>query len=496
MTERQGVLTGIEGDRLARLFDALPAIVAVLRGSEHLFEYTNDHYMQLVGRDRPMIGLPVLEALPEIKDQGFIELLDGVYATGEPFYGNEVPAMIDRHGDGAMEQVYVNFVYLPTRNAAGEVEGILVHGVEVTEQVCSRQHVEELARELGVQRASLETVIERMPVGVVLCDESGKLTTGNTVWRDFYGVPLDGLNDMSTWKVFEGTRADGSVYAPEEYPLARSILHGEVVLGEPIDFRSANTGEVRSTEVSSAPIRDDSGNIVSGVAVFADVTDRVALHREIARRRATQEAQTRVERVLDAAGDGIWVLDVQGRTVLLNPAAQRMTGFEPEDIIGKVSHFVIHHSHADGSEYPIEECPIYRSVFHAEPCEIDNEVFWRKDGTSFPVAYRSTPIYQNDRQIGAVQVFRDLTEQRKADAERRRIREAKLARHKAFEINDTVVQRLAVADMAMGMGRHKEAAEAVSEALAVSKRIINDWANEGDTDLTRSAPAEPKGGRA
>lgn len=495
MTERQGVLAGIEGDRLATLFDELPAIVAVLRGRQYVFQYANDNYMNLVGRDRQVLGRPLLEAVPEVEGQGFIELLNGVYDTGEPFYGNEERALIDRHGDGTLDEVYVNFVFLPTRNAAGQTDGILVHGSEVTEQVRARQQVEELARELDVQRASLETVIERMPVGVVLCDPSGKLTAGNTIWRDFYGVPLDSLNDMSTWNVFEGTRADGSVYAPEEYPLARSILLGEVVLGEPIDFRSANTGAVRSTEVSSAPIRDDSGDIVSGVAVFADVTDRVALQHELASRRATQEAQTRVERVLDAAGDGIWVLDEQGRTVLLNPAAQRMTGFVPEDIIGKVSHFVIHHSHADGSEYPIEECPIYRSVFHAEPCEVDHEVFWRKDGTSFPVAYRSTPIYQDDRPIGAVQVFRDLTEQRKADAERRRIREAKLARHKAFEINDTVVQRLAVADMAMGMGRHEEAAEAVREALAVSKRIINDWANEGDADLTRSVPADPMGGR-
>ncbi|MCW2923285.1 MAG: hypothetical protein JWM98_689 [Thermoleophilia bacterium] len=494
MTEHQRVLAGIEGDRLARLFDALPAFVAVLRGTDHVFEYVNDDYLRLVGGDRRVLGQPVLEALPEIRDQGFVELLDAVYATGEPFHGDELPLMLDRRGDGVLEEVHVNFVYLPTTNAEGEIDGVLAHGVEVSEQVRSRRTVEELARELEVQRASLATVIERMPVGVVLCDANGNITSGNTIWRDFYGVPIDGLDDVGTWTVFEGVRPDGSVYAPDEYPLARSILRGEVVLGEPIEFRSAQTGEVRSTEVSSAPIRGEQDDIVSGVAVFVDVTERIALQHELAGRRATQDAQTRVEQVLDVAGDGIWVLDEQGRTVLMNPAAQRMTGFEPEDVIGKVSHWLLHHSHADGSEYPIEECPIYRSVFHAESCEVDDEVFWRKDGSSFPVAYRSTPIHQEGRLIGAVQVFRDLTEQRRADAERRRIREARLARHKAFEINDTVVQRLAVADMALGMGRHEEAAAAVKDALAVSKRIINDWANEGDADLTRSTPAGSDGG--
>ena len=245
MTEHHRGLAGIEGDRLVGLFDALPAFVAVLRGPEHVFAYANDHYMQMVGHGRNIVGLPVPEALPEIKNQGFMELLDNVLATGEPFYGKEMPAMLDRQGNGSPEEIYVDFVYLPTRSPEGEIDGILAHGVEVTEQVRAREKLEDLARELAIQRASLATVIERMPVGVVLCDASGKITTGNTVWRDFYGVPLDGLNDVSSWDVFEGTRPDGSVYEPQEYPLARSILHGEIALGEPIDFRSAQTGEVR-----------------------------------------------------------------------------------------------------------------------------------------------------------------------------------------------------------------------------------------------------------
>ena len=210
------------------------------------------------------------------------------------------------------------------------------------------------------------------------------------------------------------------------------------------------------------------------------------VEREMEKHQALVDAQASLDRVFDAAGDAIWVLDAEGSTTLLNPAAQQLTGWEPADIVGKVSHFVIHHTRADGSPYPIEECPIYRSVFFGEPCDVDDEVFWRKDGTSFPVSYRSTPIYSGGRHMGAVQIFRDLTGEREAQAEERRIRETRMSRQKAFELNDTVVQRLAVADLAYKLGRPEQAAAAVSEALSLAKRIIDEWGRDDGADLTRS----------
>ena len=223
-----------------------------------------------------------------------------------------------------------------------------------------------------------------------------------------------------------------------------------------------------------------------------DVTVPDRVEEDVARHRATWEAQASLDRVFDAAGDGIWVLDAEGKTTLLNTAAQQLTGWDPEDIVGKVSHFVVHHSRADGSPYPIEECPIYRSVNDGEACDVDDEVFWRKDGTSFPVRYRSTPIFSGGRQVGAVQIFRDVTADLRAQDEERRVRESRQSRQKAFEINDTVVQRLAVADLAYQVGRADQAAAAVRDALAMSRRIIDDWARDTDTDLTRSEAARPR----
>jgi len=107
---------------------------------------------------------------------------------------------------------------------------------------------------------------------------------------------------------------------------------------------------------------------------------------------------------------GVWVLDEHGKTVMVNPAAERMTGWAATDLVGKISHTIIHHTRADGSPYPIMECPIYRSVFHGEPARVTDEVFWRRDGSSFAVVYTTTPVVGAEGEsLGAVQIFYDVS---------------------------------------------------------------------------------------
>jgi PAS domain S-box-containing protein len=108
---------------------------------------------------------------------------------------------------------------------------------------------------------------------------------------------------------------------------------------------------------------------------------------------------------------GVWVLDEHGKTVMVNQAAERMTGWAAADLIGKISHTIIHHTRADGSPYPILECPIYQSVFHARPARVEGEVFWRRDGTSFPIIYTTTPVVgERGESLGAVQIFHEATD--------------------------------------------------------------------------------------
>ncbi len=92
-----------------------------------------------------------------------------------------------------------------------------------------------------------------------------------------------------------------------------------------------------------------------------------------------------------------------------------MTGFDPEGLVGKDQHYVIHHSRSNGIPYPWEECPIYATLKDGKIRKVDDEIFWRKDGTSFPVEYTSTPILEDGEVVGAVVTFTDVTERKKAE---------------------------------------------------------------------------------
>jgi len=116
--------------------------------------------------------------------------------------------------------------------------------------------------------------------------------------------------------------------------------------------------------------------------------------------------------ILDSAGEGIYGLDLAGVTTFANPAATRMVGWSLEELVGKPQHAQIHHSKVDGTPYPREFCPIYAAFRDGEIHHRDDEVFWRKDGTSFPVAYTSTPLRKDGELVGAVVVFRDITDRK------------------------------------------------------------------------------------
>jgi PAS domain S-box-containing protein len=149
--ERERLIRALtaERQRLADLFEQAPAIVAVVRGGEHVFEIANPRFLRFIGRSaQEVVGRPIREAMPELAGQGYFDLLDRVYSSGEPFIGQEMPVQLRRSDDAPLEQAYMNFIYHPLREADGSVSGIFAHGVDVTDQVLARQRVEELLREV------------------------------------------------------------------------------------------------------------------------------------------------------------------------------------------------------------------------------------------------------------------------------------------------------------------------------------------------------------
>ena len=118
--------------------------------------------------------------------------------------------------------------------------------------------------------------------------------------------------------------------------------------------------------------------------------------------------------LLASTGEGVFGIDLDGLCVFINHAGARMIGFEPDELLGRNMHDLTHHSHADGAHYPVDDCPIFKAFLEGLPCRIDSEVFWRRDGSSFPVEYSSHPILDEGAVRGAVVTFVDITERKRA----------------------------------------------------------------------------------
>jgi PAS domain S-box-containing protein len=138
----------------------------------------------------------------------------------------------------------------------------------------------------------------------------------------------------------------------------------------------------------------------------------------MARQDELSQLQIHHQLILDSAGEGVYGLDAEGRVTFSNAAATEVLGWKLQDVLGQRSHDVHHHSHADGSPYLRDECPIYAALKDGEVHRVDYEVFWHANGDAVPVEYTSTPILVDGKPEGAVVIFRDITERRQIERQR------------------------------------------------------------------------------
>jgi PAS domain S-box-containing protein len=145
--------------RWREVLQQAPSGAALLRGTDHVFEFANDAYRRLVG-GRDVAGKSVADALPEIASQGFVQLLDGVRATGEPYVGQGAKVKLQRTPEGPIEDCIVDFMYQPVRDAAGTVDAILVLVTDVTERARAEAALRLSNWQLGEERARLSSLVE------------------------------------------------------------------------------------------------------------------------------------------------------------------------------------------------------------------------------------------------------------------------------------------------------------------------------------------------
>ncbi len=197
-----------------------------------------------------------------------------------------------------------------------------------------------------------------------------------------------------------------------EHREAFEHMHDEVIKGNErmLQFEiQGMKGTRRWMETYAVPFLNPISNEMEHLAVTHDITARKTDEARI------QHLFRKNELILSSAAEGIYGLDLDGKTTFVNPAAAQMLGYEPQELIGSVMHDTVHHTKPDGSHYPKDQCPMYFALQDGKIHHIDQECLWRKDGTSFPVEYTSTPIRNEQEEVvGAVVTFKDITERKKS----------------------------------------------------------------------------------
>ena len=224
------------------------------------------------------------------------------------------------------------------------------------------------------------------------------------------------LGEKHPWAFGRSAREAWAEVWPQLEPGHLAILNGDspAVFAEDILLRIRRHGEqwedARFT-LSYSPVPDPTvASGIGGVLVTAvETTARIAAERTLI------DSRSYLQDLLDSSGEAFYALDREGVTQLCNAAFLRLMGFaREEDAVGRKLHDVIHHTHPDGTHYPVTDCPIYRTASTGEPCHIDTEVFFRLSGESFPVEYWVRPIHRNGVHEGAICTFIDISERRAA----------------------------------------------------------------------------------
>jgi PAS domain S-box-containing protein len=268
----------------------------------------------------------------------------------------------------------------------------------ILRDITERRRIEEA---LEKEQQFISTILDTTAAIVVVLDPKWRIVRFNRVCENLTGRSIAEMRGKSFLDLAVVSGED----AQEVKDLLRSFKGGQF----PKSFVCAWVDQNRQLhwiKWSNTVITGKEGKPENIIATGLDITESKQAEQTI------NNLWRQNELILQSVAEGIFGLDIQGKVTFFNQAAQRLTGWKVEDVLGKVVHTLLHHSKADGTPYSQEECSIYSSlkdgtVHHQVP----TEVFWRQDGTYFPTEYTSTPILDEGRQIkGAVVTFRDISE--------------------------------------------------------------------------------------
>ncbi len=295
------------------LLAQVPAAIGLLNGADHRWIYVNNEYVRLTGRNSTadFIGKTLLESLPEIKTQGFLEKLDEAYRTGKPYFGREEQATLNRSAKGLPEQSYWDFVYQPMRNAQGAVEGILVHAVEVTDKVLARKNLADNEERLRLAQTAAQ-------IGTWEWDPVRDFRKLSPELHRLFGTEADDPEHANKWAE--------RVFIADWSTVERCMREGH------------GSGEMDFEYRYSHPQLGLRWFYCRGRR-FANETRMFGIVQDITERKQAEEAlresEERYRTVAETASDAIVSIDQSSTILFANSATAQVFGYEPAEIIGK-----------------------------------------------------------------------------------------------------------------------------------------------------------------
>jgi PAS domain S-box-containing protein len=309
--EREARVKNME--KAYRVFVNAPVIIGIVRGDEYVIELANEGLLEVWGRTKEVIGKPLLQAIPELKEQGFIALLDQVRKTGEPFHGNEIPIQLVRNG--RLETLYFDFVYKPHYEDEDEdvASAVIAVGHDVTEKILARKKVQESEEKY---RSIFETMDQGFCILEILNDDNGVPYDYRFVEVNPVFAKQTGLND-ATGKTIKELVPNIEHHWIERY--ARVAQTGEAirftqesaVMGKWFDAYAFRIGEENNPRVA---------------LLFTDISE----HRNA--ELALRASEERLQKTVSIETVGVIYFDLDGVIHDGNAAFARMSGYTLEEI--------------------------------------------------------------------------------------------------------------------------------------------------------------------
>lgn len=349
-------------------------------GAEKIFGYTAQE----------IVGQPMTRIIPERFREAHLRGVARVAAAGRLTLQADMLELIGLKKDGTEFPLEFSLAAWTAKST------LFITGI--IRDISERKQAETALRE---SEERFRAIMENSPALIFVKDIEGRYLETNRQFETVFHLTRSEIVG----------KTDLDIFLPEQAAAFRANDRRVLEAGSPMEFEEASLHDdgPHTSLVVKFPLLNAQSRCYALCGIATDITDR----------KRAEETRQRLAKdrllLLESTGEGIYGIDTSGRCTFINLAAARMLGYLPDELLGKGMHACIHHLFADGSPYPRDRCHIYETLMSGTGCKIDHEVYWRKDGIAFPVEYSSFPVIEQEQITGAVVVFVDITERKRAE---------------------------------------------------------------------------------